>query len=107
MSVSARTKQYGTFRAIGLSTYQLTKMVIAEASTYTILGSIIGTIFGLICNKVLFNMLVSSHWGNPWTVPYTELLIIVWIMLFSVILAVYEPIKRIRHMPIVDIIHAQ
>lgn len=61
MSVSARTKQYGTFRAIGVSTYQLTKMVIAEASTYTIFGSIIGTIFGLICNKVLFNMLVSSH----------------------------------------------
>ena len=36
LSVTARVKQYGAFRAIGLSMKQLTKMIIAEALTYTI-----------------------------------------------------------------------
>ena len=46
MSVAARTRQYGVFRAIGLSTRQLKKMIIAEACVYTITGSIIGTVLG-------------------------------------------------------------
>ena len=48
LSVSARTKQYGIFRAIGLSTKELSKMVSSEAWTYTLSGSIVGTILGLI-----------------------------------------------------------
>ena len=48
MSVSSRSKQYGSFRAIGLSTGQLRKMIVAEAFTYTIIGGIVGTILGLL-----------------------------------------------------------
>ena len=107
LSVAARTKQYGAFRAIGLSTRQLSKMVIAEASTYAIVGCIIGTLLGLFCNKILFNLLISSHWGDPWTIPWTELGIIILIVALSVILAVHGPIKKIRGMSIVDTISAQ
>lgn len=107
LSVAARTKQYGTFRAIGLSTRQLSKMVIAEASTYAVAGCIIGTVLGLLCNKALFNLLISSHWGDPWTIPWTELGIIILIVALSVILAVHGPIKKIRGMSIVDTISAQ
>ena len=47
MSVSARLKQYGAFRAIGVSMGQLSKMIVAEAFTYTILlVLIIYTIWG-------------------------------------------------------------
>ena len=44
MSVAARMKQYGAFRAIGLSNRQLVRMVVAEASTYAVTGSICGGI---------------------------------------------------------------
>lgn len=107
LSVTARTKQYGAFRAIGLSMKQLTKMIIAEALTYTISGTVIGTILGLISHKLLFGMMISYHWGDPWVIPWTELGIIVLIMLFSIIFAVYRPNKRLQKMSIVENISAQ
>lgn len=107
LSVTARTKQYGAFRAIGLSTKQLTKMIIAEALTYTISGTVIGTILGLIFHKLLFGMMISYNWGEPWFIPWLELGIIIFIMLFSVVWAVYEPIKRLHNMSIVENINAQ
>ncbi len=106
-SVSARTKQYGAFRAIGLSSRQLSHMIVAEVCTYTVLGSVFGVVLGLICNKSLFTMLVSSHWGDPWQIPWTELGIILLVMLAVVIFAVYAPIQRLKQMSIVDTISAE
>ena len=107
MSVAARTKQYGAFRAIGLSDRQLSKMVIAEAATYAIAGSIVGAVLGVICNKFLFDLLISRQWGDPWLLPWGKLIVIVLIVLFSVVAAVHGPIKRIHNMSIVDTISAQ
>ena len=107
MSVAARTKQYGAFRAIGLSDRQLSKMIIAEAATYAIAGSIVGAALGVLCNKFLFDLLISRQWGDPWLLPWGKLIVIVLIVLFSVVIAVYGPIKRIRNMSIVDTISAQ
>ena len=107
MSVSARMKLYGAFRAIGLSTRQLAKMVVAEAATYTVVGSLCGTVLGIISNKLLFGMLVSSHWGDVWKIPFDALSIILIIVAMSVILAVHGPIRQIRNMSVVDTISAQ
>ena len=107
MSVASRTKQYGAFRAIGLSTRQLSKMVVAEAGAYALSGSVAGTVLGLLTNRLLFAMLIGQKWGEPWGIPWSELGIILLILLFSVALAVYGPIKRIRSMTIVDTICAQ
>lgn len=107
LSVTARTKQYGAFRAIGLSMKQLRKMVIAEALTYTVSGTVIGTILGLIFHKLLFGMMISYNWGDPWIIPWLELDVIIFIMLLSIVWAVYEPIKRLHNMSIVENINAQ
>lgn len=107
MSVSARLKQYGAFRAIGVSMGQLSKMIVAEAFTYTIIGGVVGTVLGLFCNKLLFGMLISYRWGDAWTPPLQEVAVILLIVVSSVILAVHGPIKRIRNMSIVDTISAQ
>ena len=45
MSVSARTKQYGAMRAVGMGGRQLTRMIAAEAFTYAVSGLIAG--FGI------------------------------------------------------------
>ena len=82
-------------------------MVIAEAATYAVSGCIIGTLLGMICDKLLFGLLISSHWGEAWTIPFVELGIILLIVVLSVILAVYGPIKRIHKMSIVDTISTQ
>lgn len=107
ISVASRMKQYGAFRAIGLSTRQLSKMVVAEAGTYAVSGSVVGTILGLILNRILFNMLIGFKWGEPWGIPLGELSIILLILLCSVVLAVYGPIRHIQNMSIVDTISAQ
>lgn len=107
MSVAARTKQYGAFRAIGLSDRRLSKMIVAEAATYAVVGSIAGTVLGLICNKILFGLLISYKWGEPWQFPLVELGIIVLIVIVSVVVAVHGPIKKIHNTSIVDTISAQ
>ena len=60
MSVASRTKQYGAFRAIGLSTRQLSKMVVAEAGAYALSGSVAGTVLGLLANR-----LAPCSWTGP------------------------------------------
>ena len=107
MSVASRTKQYGAFRAIGLSTRQLSKMVVAEAGAYALSGSVAGTVLGLLANRLLFAMLIGQKGGEPWGIPWSELGLILLILLVSVALAVYGPIKRIHSMTIVDTICAQ
>lgn len=107
MSVAARTKQYGVFRAIGLSTRQLKKMIIAETCVYTITGSVIGTLLGLICNQKLFEMLVTFSWGDAWTIPWMELTVILFVVILAVVFAVLRPVQKIQKISIVDTISAQ
>ncbi len=106
MSVVAKMKQYGAFRAIGLSNRQLTKMIVAEASTYAITGIICGSVLGIVCNKVLFSKLITYQWGDAWSVPLVELGIIIVVVAIAVILAVRNPIRRMKETSIVDTISA-
>ncbi len=106
MNVSARMKQYGALRAIGLSHRQLRKMIIAQTCTYAVTGSAAGGILGLLLNRLLFEKMVTFRWGALWEIPYTELAIILGIVIFSIILAVKAPLQKIRTMSIVDTIHS-
>lgn len=107
MSVSARMKQYGGLRAIGLSDRQLARMIIAETASYAVAGSASGVILGLLLNWKLFTFLVTGRWNEPWSIPVLELCIIVGIVILSVILAIRGPLKKIHEMSIVDTINAQ
>ncbi len=105
MSVSARMREYGAMRAIGMSIQQLIRMVFGETMTYTVFGLIIGCGVGLPLNRLLFQYLVTSRWGDGWRVPGWELLIIIAIMLCSIGLSVLGPAKQIRRMTVVDTIN--
>ena len=98
MSVVAKMKQYGVFRAIGLSNRQLAKMIIAEASTYAITGTICGSVLGIVCNKILFSKLITYKWGDAWSVPLVQLGIIIVVVAIAVILAVRNPIKKLENL---------
>ncbi len=106
MSVAAKMKQYGAFRAIGLSNRQLAKMIVAEASTYAITGIICGSVLGIVCNKILFSKLITYYWGDAWSVPLVELGIIIVVVAIAVILAVRNPIRKMKETSIVDTISA-
>lgn len=106
MSVSARIKQYGAMRAIGIDDHQLTKMIAAEAFTYAFSGCIVGCIIGLLLSKLLYDNLITSHFNYAsWSIPVIPLIIIFLFILISVIAALYLPSKRIRKMAITDTIN--
>lgn len=106
MSVSARMKQYGAMRAIGMSDRQLVRMVTAEAVTYSVAGSVVGCILGLPLHRMLFEKIITSRWGDSWQLPLGALGIIVAIVIITSIIAVHGPAKRIHNMSIVDTINA-
>ena len=106
MSVSARIRQYGAMRAVGMDTHQVTKMIAAEAATYALSGCIVGCAVGLLLSKSLYDKLITTHFAYAvWNFPVIPLAIIILFVLVATIAAVYSPAKRIRHMAITDTIN--
>lgn len=107
MSVSARMKQYGAMRAVGMSGRQLLRMIAAETLTYVCSGILVGCAVGLPLNRFSFENMVTPNWGNAWYMPWGALGVILLVMLAAALLAIWSPAKRIRAMSIVDTISAQ
>lgn len=102
MSVSARMKQYGAMRAVGMDERQVTKMIASEAFTYAVLGCAVGCVIGLPISKMLYDFLITEHFPSAvWHLPITSLAIIFLFVLLAAIAAVYTPAKRIRNLPII------
>ena len=100
MSVSARMKQYGAMRAVGMSGRQLTKMIVSEVFIYAVSGCAIGCIFGRYLNKARYEAFITAYFGEIWCVPIAETAIILLAVFASAAVAVYAPAKRIRNMAI-------
>ncbi|MBS6397331.1 MAG: ABC transporter permease [Clostridiales bacterium] len=105
MSVSAKLRQYGAMRAVGMDGHQITKMIAAEAATYAVTGSITGSLIGLPLHKFLFDRMITSYFGSPWTMPFASMAVIVLLVALSCVAAVYAPAKRIRNMAVTDTIN--
>ncbi|MDE5908207.1 MAG: ABC transporter permease [Lachnospiraceae bacterium] len=100
MSVTARIKQYGAMRAVGMDGEQLTRMIAAEAFTYAVSGLIVGSGTGIVLSRFLYVKLVTRYFGSQWSLPIVLIVIIVVFDTVSAAAAVYAPAKRIRNMPI-------
>lgn len=101
LSVSARTKQYGAMRAVGMDSRQITKMISAEAVTYAVFGCAIGCIVGLVAGRMLYNLLIEGRFPYAvWTPPVPRLLIALAFVAVATLAAIYAPAKRIRNMAI-------
>lgn len=106
MSVSARIKQYGSMRAIGMDEHQITKMIAAEAFTYALSGCAVGCIVGLLISKLLYDTLITSHFNYAtWSVPVIPLLIIILFVFIASVAAIYAPSKRIRNISVTEMIN--
>lgn len=105
MGVSARIKQYGAMRAVGMGNKQITKMIAAEAATYAISGLSVGVIFGLPLHYLIYKKLVITHFGGSWNIPYTAIIMVLLLVVFSCIISIYTPAKRIRNMAITETIN--
>ena len=100
MGVSARIKQYGSMRAVGMGSGQVAKMITAEAVTYAICGTAAGIILGLLLHYLIYAKVVITHFGGSWNIPFIAIAIVLLLVAFSCIVAIYAPAKRIRNMAI-------
>lgn len=106
MSVSAKTKQYGAMRAVGMDEHQITKMIASEAFTYSICGCIVGVLVGLFISKLLYDTLITSHFNYAtWNIPIIPIIIVLLVITLTSIAAIYAPSKRIRNMAVTDTIN--
>lgn len=105
MSVTARKKQYGAMRAVGMDRKQLTRMIAAEAFTYTASGLIVGCSTGIPLSWFLHTRLLTRYFGTPWTLPITMIGITVVFGIVSAAAAVYVPAKRICSMEITEAVN--
>ena len=105
MSVSARTKQYGAMRAVGMDGRQITKMIAAEAFTYALSGCAAGCAAGLFISKWLFDVLIAAHFAYAvWELPVNSLLVILLTVILAAVLAVWAPAGRIRKLSVTETI---
>lgn len=105
MSVSARMKQYGAMRAVGMSVAQMTRMIAAEAVTYAVSGLFLGYVIGLYFHRLFMVKIVFTHFGGSWKIPWDSLTIITLIVALSCVAAVRAPARRIREMAITETIN--
>ena len=105
MSVSARTKQYGAMRAVGMDGRQITKMIAAEAFTYALSGCAAGCAAGLFISKWLFDVLIAAHFAYAvWELPVNSLLVTLLAVILAAVLAVWAPAGRIRKLSVTETI---
>ena len=105
MGVSARIKQYGAMRAVGMGSGQVAKMITAEAVTYAICGTAAGIILGLLLHYLIYAKIVITHFGGSWNIPFTTIAMVFILVIFSCIISIHTPAKRIRNMAITETIN--
>jgi putative ABC transport system permease protein len=102
-SVVAKTRNLGVMRAIGMSGDQLNKMVLVEALTYCLIGFIGGCISGIALQKVLIHNFLPRLVAT-WTLPGTQIPVILIVILLVTIISIISPLKRIKEKAISEVI---
>ncbi len=105
MSVSARMRQYGAMRAVGMEGRQLKKMIAAEAAAYTGLGLLAGGSLGLPLHYVLYRGMITAYWGVAWQLPLRTIGGILVLLVLTALLAPWMPAKKACDMAITDAIN--
>lgn len=94
-SIVSRTKYLGIMKAVGMSGKQLAKMILVEATAYSLTGCVIGCITGLILQKTLIEDLLSDP-RVEWSFPAAQIGLVFLLILFITVVSVISPLKRIK-----------
>ncbi|TZE81896.1 ABC transporter permease [Calorimonas adulescens] len=102
-SVASKTRYLGVMRAVGMSSAQLDKMVLAEALTYSLIGGIVGCIMGIALQKMLINTFLPRLL-LIWKFPYMQIVLILIILLLVTVISIISPLKWIKAKGISEVI---
>ena len=65
MIVRERRREIGVLKAIGAPNRSVIAQFVAEATTFTVIGSIVGLAFGILLSNPITSVLVSSNTSSP------------------------------------------
>ena len=105
MSVSARIRQYGAMRAVGMEQRQIQKMITAESAAYTLLGLLAGCGLGLPLHHFLYGQMITKYWGTAWQLPWTSVGGILLLLVCTALLVPRIPGKRVCSMAVSETIN--
>ena len=105
MNILERMQEIGMLRAIGMTRYQVIKMVLAEAGIMGLFGGLIGLGFGILLSRIfLTGMAVMSGYKLDFIVPINGIISALIVSLIVSQLAAIQPAIRAARLDILEAI---
>jgi putative ABC transport system permease protein len=102
-SIASKTRYLGVMRAVGMDGGQLNRMVLTEAATYCVLGSVSGCALGLLLQWKLSDAMPARLHIN-WDFPVVQIGIILVTVLLVTVISVISPLRRIKERGINEVV---
>ena len=106
MSVIERTREIGMLRSIGMTRYQIVRMILAEAFLMGIIGGLLGLGFGVVLTRIfLLAMAAMSGYNLDFVMPARALWLSIAVALATSQLAALLPALKAARTPMLSAIH--
>jgi putative ABC transport system permease protein len=106
MSVIERTREIGMLRSIGMTRWQVVKMILAEGLLLGLIGGFLGILFGVLLTRIfLLSMAAMSGYQLNPIIPVDSLGAGLFIALVISQLAAVLPALRAGRTPVLEAIH--
>jgi len=106
MSVSERTREIGMLRSLGMTRFQVIRMILAEAGLLGIIGGVLGLGFGILLTRIfLAAMGAMSGYDLEFVMPVKAMWLSVVVALATSQLAALLPAIRASRTPVLTAIH--
>jgi len=103
MNVMERTREMGLLRAVGMTRFQISKMILAEAGVMALIGGVFGAVFGGVFSRaVVWFMNTGMGFGVDYVLPVLALVISCVLMLVISQLAALLPVRRASSLAIME-----
>jgi putative ABC transport system permease protein len=103
MNVMERTREMGLLRAVGMTRFQISKMILAEAGVMALIGGVFGAVFGGVFSRaVVWFMNTGMGFGVDYVLPVLALVISCVLMLAISQLAALLPVRRASGLAIME-----
>ena len=105
MNVLERTRELGMLRSLGMTRWQVTKMILAEALLIGVIGGGLGLLFGLFQSRVVISTVNSTAgYDLTYILPTQGIIVSLVIALFVSQLAAILPAARAARLRIIEAI---
>lgn len=105
MNVVERTREIGMLRSLGMTRWQIAKMILAEAGIMGIVGGVLGILFGILMSRtVLSSMNRMAGFRLAFTLPLEGVAVSLVLALLISQLAALWPAQRAARLGIIEAI---